>query len=132
MRRFMIAGVTCFIVCGAAWIVTAGDLVPYPEGYRNWFHVKTMAIFPGHPLENPFGGIHHVYANKEGAMDLKSGTYEDGAVLVFDLLEYVEGDDALQEGKRKLIGVMMKTRRYTLPQAVGDLKDLQGTAEATV
>ena len=57
--------------------------VPYPEGYRNWTHVKTMLIQPGHALANPFQGIHHVYANKSAEKGLKSGRYPNGAVLVF-------------------------------------------------
>ena len=34
--------------------------------------------------------------------------YNDGAVFVFDLLSYTEADFSLQEGDRKLIGVMHK------------------------
>jgi hypothetical protein len=58
--------------------------------------------------ENPFGGIHHVYANAKALEGLKSGHYPDGAVLVFDLFDYQYQEDnhALVEGKRKLIGVM--------------------------
>lgn len=82
--------------------------VSYPKGYRDWHHVKSMVIQPGHPLENPFGGIHHVYANKKAVQGLKTGTYPDGAVIVFDLLKYNEGGNALQEGERKLIGVMQR------------------------
>lgn len=82
--------------------------VPFPQGYRNWLHAKSMLIQPGHALENPFQGIHHVYANGKAAAGLKSGTYADGAVLVFDLLNYVEKDKTIQEGDRKLVGVMHK------------------------
>ncbi len=80
--------------------------VKYPHGFRSWYHVKSMVIQPGHPLENPFGGIHHVYANAKALQGLKTGNYPDGAVLVFDLFDYKEDNHALVEGKRKLIGVM--------------------------
>ena len=87
--------------------------VPYPDGYRNWAHVKTMLIQPGHALENPFQGIHHVYANKKALQGLETGQYDDGAVLTFDLLEYSEKEKTIQEGKRKLLGVMQKdTKKY--------------------
>ena len=33
--------------------------VPYPTGYRDWHHVKSMVIEQGHPLYAAFGGIHH-------------------------------------------------------------------------
>ncbi len=82
--------------------------VPFPEGYRNWLHTKSMLIQPGHALADPFQGIHHIYANHKAAKGLKSGTYEDGAVLVFDLLNYAEKDKTIQEGERKLVGVMYK------------------------
>ena len=84
------------------------DGVPFPEGYRNWLHAKSMLIQPGHALEDPFQGIHHIYANGKAANGLKSGTYADGSVLVFDLLKYEEKDKTIQEGERKLVGVMHK------------------------
>lgn len=67
-----------------------------------------MLIEPGHQLENPFQGIHHVYANSNALEGLKTGTYSDGSVLVFDLLEYSETDLTIQEGDRKLLGIMHK------------------------
>jgi Cytochrome P460 len=82
--------------------------VPFPEGYRNWLHAKSMLIQPGHALENPFQGIHHIYANDKAASGLKTGKYTDGSVLVFDLLKYEEKDKTIQEGERKLVGVMHK------------------------
>lgn len=85
-----------------------GMNTPFPEGYRNWLHVKSMLIKPGHPLENPFQGIHHIYANSKAVEGLKTGNYADDAVLVFDLLEYSETDSDITEGERKLIGVMHK------------------------
>lgn len=88
-------------------------MVPYPYNYRNWTHVKSMVIEPGHPLQNPFQGIHHVYGNEKALRGLKSGKYSNGAVFVFDLLEYAQKDDTIQEGDRKLIGVMHKdSKKY--------------------
>ena len=86
----------------------AGSGVDYPDGYRTWTHIKTMALHKGHPLENPFMGIHHVYGNEEGVKGSKSGQYEDGAILVFDLLQYMTLDNASTEGDRVLVGVMVK------------------------
>ena len=84
--------------------------VPYPEGYRQWTHIKSMLIEPGHPLENPFQGLHHVYGNDRALKGLNSGTYPDGSVLVFDLLNYKHGGKAIQEETRKLVGVMAKDK----------------------
>ncbi|MEQ1807681.1 MAG: cytochrome P460 family protein [Burkholderiaceae bacterium] len=82
--------------------------VPYPTGYRSWTHVKSMVIQPGHALYDAFGGIHHLYANSKAEAGYKSGKFPDGAVIVFDLLEAKAADNTVQEGARKVVGVMMK------------------------
>ncbi len=90
---------------------------PYPEGYRQWTHVKSMVINPGHPLNDAFGAIHHLYANKKAEQGYSAGKFPDGAVIVFDLLEARAADNAVQEGARKVVGVMQKdARKY---QATG-------------
>ncbi len=83
--------------------------VPYPEGYRQWAHVKSMVIQQGHPLFDAFGGIHHIYANAK-AMEgyRKSGTFPNGSIIVFDLLDAKAGTGAIEEGSRKVVGVMVK------------------------
>jgi hypothetical protein len=85
--------------------------VPYPEGYRDWHHVKSMVIEPGHPLYESFGGIHHLYANKKAMQGYRSGKFPDGAVIVFDLLEARTENHAIVEGARKVIGVMHRDSR---------------------
>ena len=80
--------------------------VDYPSGYRGWQHVKSMIIQPGHALENPFGGIHHVYANSKAMSGLASGKYEVGAYFVFDLLNYDDSNLTIVETDRKRIDVM--------------------------
>ncbi len=108
MRRSISMDIAA-LLCGVSVASIAGDkAVAYPEGYRNWLHVKSMLIEPGHALENPFQGLHHVYANKQAEKGLKEGKYQDGSVLVFDLLQYQEKDKSIQEGERKLVGVMVK------------------------
>lgn len=82
--------------------------VPYPKGYRDWYHVKTMVINPGHPLYDAFGGMHHLYANKAALKGYASGKFPDGAIIVFDLLEAKSADNAVTEGPRKVVGVMQK------------------------
>jgi hypothetical protein len=87
--------------------------VPYPQDYRNWRHVKSMVIQPGHPLHEAFGGIHHIYANAAALAGYRSGRFPDGAVIVFDLLEAQGADNAIGEGRRKVVGVMHKdSRKY--------------------
>ncbi len=85
--------------------------VPYPQGYRQWTHVKSMTINPGHALYDAFGGIHHLYANQKAEQGYKSGKFGDGSVIVFDLLEAKAADNSVQEGARKVLGVMHKDAR---------------------
>ena len=82
--------------------------VPYPAGYQDWHHVKSMVIEEGHPLFASFGGIHHIYANDKALKGYRSQKFPDGAVIIFDLLEAVRTDHAPTEGQRKVVGVMRK------------------------
>ncbi|CAG7857495.1 hypothetical protein MCAMS1_02338 [biofilm metagenome] len=112
---------TITLITGSALLISLASIghaenksVAYPENYRSWMHTKSMLIQPGHALADPFQGIHHIYANSKAEKGLKSGTYEDGAVLVFDLLNYVEKELTITEGERKLVGVMHKdAKKYT-------------------
>lgn len=106
------------ITVGAASAQTAA--VPYPEGYRDWHHVKSMIINPGHGLYDAFGGIHHLYANKAAIQGYKSGKWPDGAIIVFDLLETKSADNAVTEGNRKVVGVMHRdAKKYAATSGWG-------------
>jgi hypothetical protein len=108
MKRSVIAAVAALAAAAASAAETAR--VPYPEGFRSWTHVKSMIIEPGHSLYESFGGIHHIYANDEALQGYAKGVFPDGAVIVFDLFEAKPADNAVTEGSRKLIGVMVKDR----------------------
>lgn len=82
--------------------------VPYPEGYRDWHHVKSMVIEEGHRLFASFGGIHHLYANEAALRGYGTGRFPDGSIIVFDLLTAESADSAIVEGPRKVVGVMHK------------------------
>ncbi len=105
MKRLALLG-TIIVSLPLLAVAVTTHSVAYPDGYRSWTHVKSMVIHPEHGLADPFEGIHHVYANDAALAGLKSNQYEDGAVLVFDLLSQVLGGGATQEGERKFIGVM--------------------------
>lgn len=89
----------------------AADHLAYPEGFRNWTHVKSMTINKGHPLYDAVGGMHHIYANKKAMAGYKAGKFADGSVIVFDLFEAVDKDNAVSEGARKAVVVMQKNRK---------------------
>ena len=117
MKAFSTVVVAGFMLL-TVWLYTSGasnGKVDYPEGYRQWTHVKSMVLLKGHPLYETFGGIHHVYANTKALAAMKAGkSYPDGSVLVFDLLEAKMGNNAIVEGARKVVGVMQKdSRQFT-------------------
>jgi len=100
------------VLCAAAHANDAPP-VPFPTGYRDWHHVKTTVIEPGHPMYAAVGGINHTYANAEAMRGYRDGHFPDGATLVFDTVEAEEADHAVTEGKHKVIGVMTKdAQRY--------------------
>lgn len=102
----------CVLAVGVAVALRAqgaAGQVAYPEGYRDWTHVKSMVIQKGHPLFDAFGGIHHIYANDRALEGYRSGkAFPDGAVIVFDLLDAASGNGAITEGTRKVVGVMQR------------------------
>ena len=101
------------VAAPAAMAAPADASVPYPQGWRQWTHVKAMVISQGHPLFDSFGGIHHLYANRKAEQGYRSGQFGDGSIIAFDLLEVRQVDHTLQEGPRKVLGVMHKdSRKY--------------------
>lgn len=107
MKRATLMTTATVLIASAA---AAGDaaLVPYPEGYRDWHHVKSMIINPGHALYDSFGGIHHLYANDKAMEGYARGRFADGSIIIFDLLSAESAEQAILEGKRKVLGVMHK------------------------
>ncbi len=95
-------------VTAATVALAAEPEVPYPAGYRDWHHVKSMVIEEGHPLFASFGGIHHIYANDNAMKGYRGKSFPDGSVIIFDLLEAVHEGNAVTEGARKVVGVMHK------------------------
>lgn len=100
--------VACVLAAGLP--LRAEEATPtFPEGYRSWYHVKSMLIEEGHPLFESFGGLHHIYANDAALEGYRSGTFPDGAVIVFDLLAVERTTDhAVVEKERKVLGVMQR------------------------
>ena len=87
--------------------------VPYPEGYREWTHVKSTMVAPTHPTFATMGGFQHVYANAEAMTGYRTHVFPDRAVVVFEWLELRDSAGAYREGPRRQLDVMMKdTIRY--------------------
>jgi hypothetical protein len=82
--------------------------VPYPEGYRNWVHIKTALIGPESPAFIVNGGYHHIYANLKAMDGYKTGIFPQGSVIVFDVLSTREHNGIIEEDSRSHIDVMVK------------------------
>ena len=106
MNRLILSVLIMLAAFGGAKVIGDDAGVDYPAGYRSWQHVKSMILQPGHPLEDPFGGLHHIYANAKAMSGLTGGEYENGAYFVFDLLAYDDSNKAIVEKERKRIDVM--------------------------
>ncbi|MEZ5457839.1 MAG: cytochrome P460 family protein [Steroidobacteraceae bacterium] len=94
--------------------------VTMPKDWRNWQHVKSMVIEPGHPLAGLVEGTHHIYANPKAMAGYRKRPFPDGAVIVFDLLTTQHGDLAITEGPRKAVIVMQKdSKRFSATNGWG-------------
>jgi hypothetical protein len=103
IKTLILAGIAATVLPIAAFADVA-----YPDGFRDWKHVKSMVINKGHPLYDAVGGIHHIYGNKTAIKGYTAGKFADGSVIAFDLFEAVDKDNAVSEGGRKAVVVMAR------------------------
>jgi len=106
MKKFVAA----IAALGALATAYAADpKVAYPSGFRSWDHVKSMVLNKGHPLYDAVGGMHHIYGNPKAIQGYRaSNKFANGSVIVFDLFEAVDKDNAVSEGARKAVVVMAR------------------------
>ena len=103
-------GLTAILALCLAAPATADErpAVPFPEGYRDWHHVKSMVILPGHSLYDSLGGVHHIYANEKALSGYRGHAFPNGSVLVVDFFQEQQVDNTITEGPRKFVAVMFK------------------------
>lgn len=103
-----------FICCSfisVSHFTSQDNQVPYPEGYRQWVHVKTAVVEPGNVAFEHYGGFHHIYANKLAMEGYKTGQFTDGSVIVFDVLQAIDTTRLLLEGRRRQLDVMVRNAK---------------------
>jgi len=84
---------------------STGNEVPYPEGFRNWTHIKTGYV----SKENPGFGFHHIYANDIAMQGYRTGSFPEGSIIAFDVIEgLVQPNNNIKEGNRRHVDVMVK------------------------
>ena len=97
-----------FISFTKEWNHETDESIPYPEGYREWTHVKTYIVGPKSPAFKFIGGFNHVYANETAMVGYKTGHFPNGSVIVSDVIEAKEDSVDIREGPRHHIDVMVK------------------------
>jgi hypothetical protein len=88
-------------------------VVPYPEAYREWVHVKSALMGPEHADFERSGGFTHTYANDKAIIGYRTGTFPEGSMLVVDWLETRQAAGMYLEGARRRVDMMVKDKRFS-------------------
>lgn len=96
------------------------DKIAYPEGYRDWTHVKTYVLGPKSPAFKTIGGFNHVYANDIALKGYQTGDFRDGSIIVQDNIAAAEDSASIREGNRAAVIVMIKDgKRFAASEGWG-------------
>ena len=109
MNRLCIL-VTAFALTFAAVAATAADRTVVPKGYEKWEKSRQKLITDKKSL---FYGSHYIYADKKAFSTYrKGGKFPEGSrfVVVNHSIKEVAG--TLVEGKKSMIVMMEKNRKY--------------------
>src|SRR6476660_4116357 len=92
-----------------------------PANIAKWATVKSVLIGPQSPAFATEAGINHIYANSKALEGYEAGTFPDGSILVYKLLDTTEASGATSEGTLKRVDVMVKDSQGFHDRAVGIL-----------
>ncbi len=108
-----IAAASSILIWRHSLSTDAAPAVAYPDGYRNWSHVRSGAIGPTNQSFERMGGFQHIYANEQGMAGYRTRQFPEGSVVVVDWFEMREQAGAFSEGPRRQLDVMVKdSKRY--------------------
>lgn len=101
------------LTASAVALMAAGDApIAFPEGFRGWTHVSSALVGPASPVAPKYEGVHHIYANAAAMQGYRTGSWPDGAMIVYDQwTAAAAGRDAQGPGRRKFIDVMVRDSR---------------------
>jgi hypothetical protein len=100
--------VILFVPILLAGVLFAAEAAKYPSNFRRWVHVGTGIILPGGPIPESEQGMHHIFANPAAVNGYDSGTFADGAVIVYELRQTQQQNGVIFEGERRRVDVMIK------------------------
>jgi hypothetical protein len=81
--------------------------IAYPEGYRNWMHIKSGIVAPDHQ-NILYRGFNQVYANEKAMQGYRTRNFPHGTVSVFDVVEALPNENYTAEGKRRQMDVISR------------------------
>ncbi|WP_129793043.1 cytochrome P460 family protein [Sphingosinicella sp. CPCC 101087] len=82
--------------------------IAFPQGYRQWTHVKSALLWPSTPENETFSGLHNIYADEAAMTGYRTGTFPERSVIVFDLFDLEAVGGGLEPGRRKSVDVMVR------------------------
>ena len=131
MRHLVAIAVTAALVgVNAPVFISPDGVIPFPDDYRHWTHVKSTLVGPHSPSFATNGGYHHFYANEKGMEGYHTGTFPDGAILIDDGLEAVEKNGVMTEGARRRVALMVKDSRAFAGSAGWGFEQFPGDTRA--
>jgi hypothetical protein len=88
--------------------------IPYPQGWRDWSLVKTSLVVQGHAKFETEGGFHHTFANPKGLAGFRTGTFEDGAVIVAETIasKEIPGSVVVEADRRRIDIMVRDSKRF--------------------
>jgi hypothetical protein len=111
MRHLLALSAIALASVAAPVFTSSSRVIPFPDDYRQWTHVKSTLVGPHSASFESNGGYHHFYANAKAMEGYRTGTFPDGSILVDDGLAGLEKDGVTIEGKRRRLAVMVKDSR---------------------
>jgi hypothetical protein len=100
------------LLVSMAWVAAAAagkDFIVLPAGYRDWKHVRSIAVSdPDHAMY----GFHDGYANDAALRGLRARPvrFEDGATFVVSIYEISKEDGITTAGAKRRTVVQVKDR----------------------
>ena len=124
LRKFVVilGSAGALMLFSALSAVSAGDQVPFPDGFRDWFFVNSLSVTADSPLFARMAGLHHIYVNPRGLPTLKAGgpfPYPDGTIFADDVHEFSVKEGSYVEGSKKAIAVMVKDEEVSYDRRLG-------------
>ena len=113
-KAILILSPVAVLIVSFALSAQTDETPSFPREFRKWAHVKSVLVGTQSAAFASEGGIHHIYANDKALEGYDSGTFPDGSVIVYDLLETKEVAGNTIEGQTRRVDVMVKqSDRYS-------------------